>query len=149
MVDSAIFGARQLVDAPLDPQGNSDTFFSSHSLGIAALSRALVKFERWDDLLKEKNIPWRDITMDKVNQAYIEARAYLGKGDLDKAEKKMLDHAALKADVEKFKGGPLGEMYEIQIPELKGRLALARGDTLTGLKFLSDAAQKEFDFQRT
>jgi peroxiredoxin len=31
---------------------------------------------------------------------------------------------------------------------LKGRLALARGDTLTGLKHLSDAAEKEFDFQR-
>src|ERR1700722_20151329 len=50
MVDAAVFGARQLIDAPLDPEGNSDKFSSSHSYGIAALSRALLKFERWDDL---------------------------------------------------------------------------------------------------
>ena len=149
MVDAAIFGGRQLIDAPLDPQGNSDTFYSSHSDGITALSRALLKSERWDDLLKEDNIPWRDITLDKVNRAYFEARAYLGKGDLEKVERKMAGLAALKADVEKVKNSPLGQIYEIQIPELKGRLALARGDSLTGLKFLSEAADKEFDFQRS
>ena len=149
MVNAAIFGARQLIDAPLDPQGNSDAFNSSHSYGISAMARALLKFERWDDLLKEKNIPWRDITMDKVNHAYFEARAWLAKGNLEKVEKKMAEHAALKADVEKVKGGVIGDVYAIQTPELKGRLALARGDTLTGLKFLSEAAEKEFDFQRT
>lgn len=149
MVDAAIFGARQLIDAPLDPQGNSDAINSSHSYGIAALSRALLKSERWDDLLKEKNIPWREITLDKVNRAYFEARAYLGKGDLEKAEKKMGELEALKADVEKAKSRTLTSIYEIQAPELKGRLALARGNSLTGLKFLSEAAEKEFDFQRS
>jgi peroxiredoxin/tetratricopeptide (TPR) repeat protein len=148
MAQAAIFGARQLIDAPLDPETNADAFNSSHSYGIASLARALLKFERWDDLLKENNIPWRDILFDKINRAYYEARAYLGKGDLDKAEKSMAAHAALKGEVEKNKAWPVGQVYEIQEPDLKGRLTLARGETLTGLKFLSDAAEKEFDFQR-
>jgi peroxiredoxin len=147
MVESAILGARQLIDAPLDPDSNADSYTSSHSYGIQSLARAYLKFERWDDLLKDGNIPWRDIVPDKMNRAYFEARAYLAKGDLDRAEKSMAAHAALKEEVEKIKG-VLDDIYEIQMPDLKGRLALARGETLTGLKFLSEAAGKEFDFQR-
>jgi len=148
MEKAAIFGARQLIDAPLDPESNADSGSSSHSYGIASLARALLKFERWDDLLKEKNIPWRDILRDKVNRAYFEARAYLGKGDLDKMEKSMAALAALKDEVEKKKDWNVEQLYAIQVPDLKGRLALARGETLAGLKFLSEAAEKEYDFQR-
>jgi peroxiredoxin/tetratricopeptide (TPR) repeat protein len=148
MEKAAIFGARQLIDAPIDPISNADGPNTSHSYGIASLARVLLKFERWDDLLKENNIPWRDIVFDKINRTYFEARAYLGNGDLDKAEKSIVAHSALKDDVEKNKAWPVGQVYEIQEPDLKGRLALARGDTLTGLKYLSDAAEKEFDFQR-
>ena len=39
-------------------------------------------------------------------------------------------------------------MYEIQVPDLRGRIALAHGETLAGLKSLSEAAEKEYDFQR-
>jgi len=61
MAEASIFGARQLIDAPLDPTDNSDKPYSSYSRGIAAISRALVKFERWEDLLNPKTIPWRDL----------------------------------------------------------------------------------------
>jgi peroxiredoxin len=149
MADAAIFGARQLIDAPLDPDGNADAVYSSHSYGIAALARAYLKFERWDDLLKEKNIPWREVLLDKVNRNYFEARAYLAKGDAEAAEKKMETLAGLKDEVEKKKNGVTSQIYQIAQTELKGRLALARGNTLEGLKFLSDAAEKEFDFQRS
>src|SRR5947208_7875465 len=137
MAEAAIFGARQLIDAPIDPQANADSTGSSHSYGIAALARALLKFERYDDILKDKTIPWRDILDDKVNRNYFEARAYLGKGDLDKAEKRFAASAALKEEVEKNKG-MIADIYAIQQPELKGRIALARGETLAGLQFLSD-----------
>jgi peroxiredoxin len=149
MEKAATFASRQLIDAPLDPQGNDDSPFSSHSFGIAALGRVLLKYERWDELLKEGNIPWRDIFSDKVNKAYFEARAHLGKGDLERAEKSLAAHTALKKDLEKNKSGSIADVYEIQAQDLRGRLALARGETLEGLKFLSDAAQKEFDLQRT
>lgn len=149
MAKTAIFGARQLIDAPLDPKANDDSDFSSHSFGIAALARSLVKFEHWDELLDEKTIPWRDTVPDKIKRAYFEARAHLGKNDLEKAEKKITAHAAFKDELEKAKGvGSIKEMYPIQVLELKGRLALARGKTLEGLAWLSEAAQREFDYQK-
>jgi peroxiredoxin len=148
MAGAAIFGARQLIDAPLDPQGNADSPNSSHSYGIAALGRALVKFEHWDELLKEGEFPWRDIPMDKMNRAYFEARAHLGKLELEKAEKSLEAHTALKADVEKTKNTTAEEFYGIQAQELRGRLALAQGKSLEGLKFLSEAAEREFAMQK-
>jgi peroxiredoxin/cytochrome c-type biogenesis protein CcmH/NrfG len=149
MANVAMFEARQLIDAPLDPQGNDESPYSSHSYGIAALARVLLKFERWDELLKEGTIPWRDNFADKVNRAYFEARAHFGKGEFALAEKSLAAHTALKKDLEKHKDEPVGGLYEIQVGELRGRLALARGETLDALKFLSEAAQKEFDQQLT
>jgi peroxiredoxin len=148
MADAAIFGSRQLIDAPLDPEGNSDAPRSTHSYGIAALARALLKFERWDDILNEKTIPWRDIFADKADRAYFEARAYLAKGDVQNFEKRVAAHTALKKDLEKNKGAWIQDIYDIEARELKGRLALARGEKLEGLQLLADAAQREFDFQR-
>lgn len=146
MADRAMFSARQLIDAPKDPQGNDDAPRSTHSYGIAALTREYVKFERWDDLLKENNVPWRDIFLDKMNRNYFEARAYFGKGDIDKAEKSIAAHAALKGDLEKNKG--LTGIYEIEAVELKARDLLARGYALEGLKAMTEAAEKEFENQR-
>jgi peroxiredoxin len=146
MADRAMFGARQLIDAPKDPQGNDDAPRSTHSYGIAALCRELVKFERWDDVLKENNIPWRDIFLDRMNRNYFEARAYFGNGDLDKAEKSIAAHAALKGELDKNKD--LSGIYEIEAVELKARALVARRYTLEGLQTLTEAAEKEFDNQR-
>jgi peroxiredoxin/tetratricopeptide (TPR) repeat protein len=148
MANAAVFGAHQLIDAPIDPQSNNDSPFSSHSYGIQALCRASVKFERWDELLKENTVPWRDILLDKANKAYFEARAYFAKNDLAKAEKAVLTHAELKKDIDKEKDFVISGTYPIQSVELKARLALGRGDQLEGLGLLAEAAQKEFDFQR-
>ncbi|HLY15596.1 MAG TPA: redoxin domain-containing protein [Bryobacteraceae bacterium] len=146
MAEAAIFGARQMIDAPLDPVDNKDSGYSTHSMGMAALQRALLKYERWDDLLNPKTIPWRDTYQDKIDKAYVEARAWLGKGDLDKAAKSVSAHADLKADLDKNKD--FEDVYGIQSPELKGRLAIARGDTITGLAMLADAAQREYAMQK-
>jgi peroxiredoxin len=146
MVNAAMFGARQLIDAPPDPKDNNDGAFTNQSFGIAALARALLKFERWDDLLNPKTIPWRDIYRDKVNKAYFEARAWLGKADIEKAEKSIVAHAALKTDLDKNKD--MERLYDVQAIELKARLALARGERITGLGLMADAAQREFDLQR-
>ncbi|HVP49020.1 MAG TPA: redoxin domain-containing protein [Bryobacteraceae bacterium] len=147
MARAAIFNSRQLIDAPLDPKHNGDETYSAHSVGIRAMARVLTKYERWDELLDAKTIPWRDIFLDKINKAYFEARAYLGKGDLQKAEKSISEHAALKKDLEKNKDEE--EYYEIQAQELKGRYALARGETIEGLGLLAEAAKREFDIQKS
>jgi peroxiredoxin len=149
MADAALFGAHQLIDAPLDPEGNDTSPYSSHSAGIAGLARGLLKFERWDEILKEDSIPWRDILADRVHRAYTEARAHLGKGDTDLAEKSLLKHRDLKSELDKEKNTQLGTLYEIESLELRGRIAIARGETLAGLKLLTEAAEKEFDLQKT
>jgi hypothetical protein len=56
MAEAALFGARQLVAAPLDPKLNTDSGYSSHSQGIRHLLQTLVKFERWDALLDAQTI---------------------------------------------------------------------------------------------
>jgi peroxiredoxin len=146
MPRAAIFGARQLIDAPLDPKHNGDETYSAHSVGIRALARVLLKYECWDELLDPKTIPWRDIFLDKINKAYFEARAHLGKGDLQKAQKSIAGHAELKKDLEKNKDQE--DYYGIQAQELRARYALAKGETIEGLGLLAEAAKREFDMQR-
>jgi peroxiredoxin/tetratricopeptide (TPR) repeat protein len=152
MANAAIFGARQLLDAPHDPQSNSVSPFSSQTFGILALARALLKFERWDEILKENSIPWRDITTDKAARAYTEARAHFGKGNQEAAEKQVAAHAALKGELEKEKGtrnlGFFPSVYKVQGLELRGRLALGRKETLEGLSLLAEAAKLEAADQR-
>jgi peroxiredoxin/tetratricopeptide (TPR) repeat protein len=146
MPEAALTGARQLVDAPLDPQRNSDTFFSTHSQGMRALARVLLKFQQWDKLVEPGRIPWREIPEDRINKAYVEARAALGKNDRLRAQKSMEAHAKLQKDADA--DGTLKRIFALQALELKARLALARGDTLVGLALLADAAEKEFVLQR-
>jgi len=146
MVDAAIFGARQLIDAPLDPEDNNENWRSSHSYGLFALARALLRSERWDALLDPNTVPWRDIHRDKCWKAFFEARAWLGKGDLVKAEKSIAAHAELNKELEKNKD--FEEIYQIQQMELNARLALAGGDSIAGLGALAEAAEREAAFQR-
>ena len=77
----AIRGARELLAVPLDPKLNVATRMSPHWQGVSALPRALVKFERWDEILKEDSIPWGDSLRDRVGRRYAEAMAHLGKRD--------------------------------------------------------------------
>ena len=114
--------------------------------GIRALSRAYIKFERWDEVLKENGIPWRDTLHDKMHKSYALTRAWIAKGDRFKAEKAFEEHAALSSEIEKAKANE--EIYKMQSLELKARLALMRGETLVGLGQLSQAAQQEYEHQQ-
>ena len=146
MAEAALAGARQLVDAPLDPQRNADALYSTHSQGLRAVARVHLKFEHWDALLAKETIPWREILEDKMSKAFVEARAWFGKGDTTQAQKSIEAHAKLQKEADA--NSSLKTLYGIQSLELKARLALARGDTLVGLGLLADAAEKQFAMQR-
>ena len=145
--EAAIFGARQMMDAPLDPKSNGEKAFSTHSQGIGSMLRTLIKFERWKELLDPETIKWRDQFGDKANQQYADARAHFGLGDSDKAEKAMAKHAELERELDKNK--EFERTYKIQKAELKARLALARGERLRGLAMLADSAHEQFEMQKT
>ena len=130
----AIAGARELLDGPARAKDDEPD--------KTPLLRALVKFERWKELLDEKAFGWRDTLADKVQRHYVEALAHIGLGNLDKAAKSMAAHAALAAEVRKPENSWRDRVYTANALELKGRLALARGETLNGIGFLSEAARK-------
>lgn len=87
MPSLALQGARDMLNAPLDPKQNKTTTdFSVFGQGIAAMRRTLVRFERWQDILTPDLIPWPDTDYGRLWQQYCEARAHLGQGDVAAAE---------------------------------------------------------------
>ena len=84
--------------------------------------------------------------MDKMYKSYAETRARIGLGQIDKAEKALEQHAALKKELDKNKNWT--DVFDIQSLELRARIQLARGNTLEGLSLLSQAAEKQFEQQK-
>jgi tetratricopeptide (TPR) repeat protein len=139
----AIAGARDLINAPQDPKSNDKSPYSPHSQGIRSMARVLVKYERWKELLDTRTIPWRKLPQDDLLKAYVEARAHFGLNDVDAAEKAITALEKLKDDKS------LARTYKIMSVELKARLALAKGDTLLGLGLMTDAAEKQYELQKS
>jgi peroxiredoxin/Tfp pilus assembly protein PilF len=142
----AIRGARELLAVPLDPKLNDATQFSPHWQGLTALSRALIKYERWDDILATGSIPWGTSLRDRLGRGYAEALAKLATGRPD-AGKAVLDFAGLKQDIDKPENQSYKKQFEVHLLELQGTLALKNGDALKGLQLLTEAAPKELDLR--
>ena len=111
----------------------SESGYSVHRQGLQALRRTLVRFERWQEILADDGIPWGDTLEDRVWKAYGEALAQLGLGKLDQAETLALDLRRMEKDV-KDKG--IAQLHAIQWREVEGRLRVAKGDTIEGLRKL-------------
>jgi peroxiredoxin len=145
MPEASLQGARDLLAAPRDPERNKDINYGAFGQGMAALVRALVKFERWDDVLAASNsvaIPWRDTPADKDLRAFVETLAYVGKSNLVNARSRLHD---LKNDLreqgEKSKGGEYS--WNILVNVAEGQLRAAEGDILEATRLLTDAAALE------
>lgn len=145
MVDAAVQGARDLLAAPRDPEANKDNNYGAYDQGMIALVRALVKFERWDDLLTTSNsvaIPWREIPEDKELRAFAETLAHVGKGDLPKARTRLQD---LKTDIRqrKEKATETAAAWAIGLKSAEGLLLAAEGNLLDATRLLTEAAALE------
>lgn len=149
MEQAAIRGAREILAVPLDPKLNDATRYSPHWRGVTALTRALVKFERWDEILAANAIPWGPGFRDKVHRGYVEALAHIGKKNLEEANKAVASYIALKKEIEKPENKSYERQYAVQALELEGTLALMKGDELTGLAKLSEAAPKDLELRGT
>lgn len=141
----ALRGARELLAVPLDPKLNVATRMSPHWQGVTALSRGLIKFEMWDEILKEKSIPWGDSLRDRLGERYTEAMARIGKKTVESATKAVNDHSALKPEIEKDSNAPLKRQFEVQDLELRGLLALLKGNAIDGITLLTQGAPKELE----
>jgi peroxiredoxin len=163
---AALQGSYDLLNAPLDPDENSDD--GDHTVfgqGLEALRRTLVRFERWDAILEPGHIPWNDSASHRAWRAHSEGLAALGQGDLAAAEQRVLDLLRLGKEIEAGSGDPtplfeagdiegarrmlalklLEDLHPIMVKELEGRLRIARGEHLRGLELLTEAARLEFE----
>ncbi len=149
MVEAAIDGARQLLAAPLDPDYNRhDTanplMGSVFDQGLTALIRALVKFERWKEILEPGSIPFDDkIAAHQAQKAYVEALAHFGLGNLAAADERLAELQKLATNASQKEATRGSFYYGLVIPEIEGLLALARGNDLEGLRLLTEAAEQE------
>ena len=145
MADAALQGAHDLLSAPRDPEANKDNNYGAFDQGVIALVRALLKFERWDEVLTTSNavaIPWREIPSDKDLRAFAETLAYTGKGDLFKARARLQDlKTGIRQRKEKTKEAEA--KWAIGLKTAEGILVAAEGNLLDATRLLTDASAME------
>jgi peroxiredoxin/tetratricopeptide (TPR) repeat protein len=142
----AIRGARELLAVPLDPKLNDATRFSPHWQGLSALTRTLVKFERWNEILAPNSIPWGTSLRDKLLRSYAEALAKLAT-DSPEAATAVAEHEALKREIDKPENSSYRTQFEVQSLELRATEAFAKGNAIDGLMLLTQAAPKELELR--
>jgi len=141
MAERSLAGARELLAAPLDPKYNKADA-SDHGTfreGLHILARALVKFERWEEIVREDGVPWPDTDEWRRWRTYSEALAHLALGDRETAVERLIE---LK-EMEKEPGED--PLLARQLAEARGLLALRDGDDLDGLRILGEAAQEQLE----
>jgi peroxiredoxin/tetratricopeptide (TPR) repeat protein len=142
MPEASLQGARNLLAAPRDPERNKDGNYGAYDQGLIALVRALIKFERWEEILKPGAIPWRDLPSDKELRAFAETLAYIGQGKLTDASARLDD---LKASVraQAAKNNEATVAPAIPADSAEGLLRAAQGDILEATRLLTEAAALE------
>ncbi len=148
MAAASLQGASDLLAAPREPSRGKGPEYGVSDQGRAAQIRALIKFERWDDILKAGTIQWRDGDDDKAARALVETLAYIGQ---DKAvdararlaELKDLLHAKAEGNKGKSDAPPGLDPFSIELNIAEGLLCAAEGNLLDATRFLTDAAATE------
>ncbi|MCW5937841.1 MAG: redoxin domain-containing protein [Fimbriimonadaceae bacterium] len=148
--EDSLRGARDLVNAPQDPDVNpGETWWTQ-----LPLMRALVKFERWDEILDPKTWRTSSSTDFELFRSAAEALALVSKGDKTGAREKLrgVRESMAKMLAEETARDPsraeqLKAEFEQRQPALirvaEARLKMLEGDRLGGLSILMGAAEDE------
>ena len=150
MFEASLQGAADLLAAPREPKRGKEREYGTFDEGMTAQIRALVKSERWDDILKSGTIQWRDDDEDKLVQGFVETIAYSGLGKTVDArsrlaEVKELVHARAEKEKgnDKSKENPGEDRFAIELNVAEGLLNAAEGNLLDATRFLTQAAAVE------
>ena len=142
MEEAALAGARSMIAAPRNPRPDDEEGEATFGYGMNALVRGLVKFERWDTILEEGAIPWRDKPEDQNHKAWVETLAYAGTGKLVDARASFEEFkASLKALVKEHPG--LEPYAQADRDVAEGLLCAAEGNLLEATRLLAAAAEAE------
>ena len=147
LLAQALLGARTLLATPTSPEkpeGNR----SVQAQGKTALVRALVKFERWDEILRAGAIPWdAESPREQAWRAWAEALAHLGRGDVAPAIRSVRE---LEKLVERAREGREREGARMAFREVEALLRVRTGRELEGLSELEELAREQAEtFRRT
>ncbi len=147
MPSVSIDGARQLLEAPLDPDANDPDkgSFNTYGQGMTSLVRSLVRFERWDEILSDDGIPWRETEGNKLWRTYVEALARVETDELLEAKESLRELKKMEEEVAKTR---FADFQAIQWREIEALLLLAEEDIVDGLSMLTEAARLELDKRR-
>lgn len=141
--DDSIRGARDLIAAPQDPDTNpAETEWTQFPL-----MRALVKFERWDEILDGKTLrPMRDPSAEAMRTA-AELLALVETGQLPEARVKNLLLESQLAALRKQDSSGGKPASADDLPALvrvaQAKFRIAEGDRIGGLATLMSAAVQE------
>lgn len=136
MPAAALAGARDLIESPRDPQLNEEEGYAALGQGMAALVRGLLKFERFDEIVKSGNIPWRNTERDKQVRAMAESVAFAALGKPEESQKRIHDlRASLGKTPNEF------ETFGLLVAE--GLAAHYKGDLQNAISLLQKAADLE------
>jgi peroxiredoxin len=144
MPSLAMDGARQLLEAPRDPDANNpeEGSYNAYGQGMAALQRGLVKFERWEEILTEGSLPWVDTTENNSWKLYLTALAEFNTGKVLEAGETVRELKEMSKEVEE---SPVADFHAIQWREVEALMMLDREETVDGFAMLTEAAQLELE----
>lgn len=152
MANASLQGATDLLAAPREPKRGKGPEYGTADQGMAAQIRALIKFERWDDILKPGTIQWRDGEDDKLPRAIVETIALTGQGKTVDARSRLAEAKELfRAQADAHPGTPPGappippgeNPFAMALDAAEGLLCAAEGNLLDATRFLTQAAATE------
>lgn len=146
MADASMQGAMDMLAAPRDPEYNPDLTGNIVAQGKEALIRALIKFEKWNEILTPGTISWNAADeFGKFGQAFVEALAYNGLGKSKEARERLADLKALakklNPDAKNLDDPTLPTTFYVQTAE--GLVSLGEAKFLEGQRALLNAADIE------
>jgi len=142
MEQAALAGARSLIAAPRNPQPDDEDGEATFGYGMNALVRGLVKFERWETILEEGSIPWRDQPRDQNLKAWAETIAHAGLGQTVDARASFEEFKSTLKELEKEWPG-VREFAQGDQDIAEGLLCAAEGKLLDATRLLGAAAEAE------
>jgi len=138
MVDQALLGGEQLLKAPAFRE---NPMFAS--LTKVPTMRALLKFERWEELLDDERIGWDpENPLDQIYSKLCRLQALIGLERLEEAED-LLDELRSSGKQESADSEIPPFIFQGIEDSLKGieaQLLIAQGSNLEGLALLTEAA---------
>jgi peroxiredoxin len=145
MADAAIKGAKEIQSVALDSELNNLDRGQLYFEGCLALLRALMRFERWQEILDDKSLNWGSRFRSRMYGPYSQAIAYIGLKQLDKATQILKAYEALRPEVTQPENKGYLNLYEIESAELQALLSMAQGETKRGIEQLRPVISRDLE----